>query len=118
MVAWAEPPSLSVPHADHSGELDAKELQRALELGSLRFGLTDVDAMVRAFDTRGRRKLNLEEFSKLHAFLTSVQNSFSYFDQDRSRTLQMNEVVQALKHAGQCGARAPCAVCTQLQLLC
>uniref|UniRef100_A0A7S0X1H2 EF-hand domain-containing protein n=1 Tax=Chlamydomonas leiostraca TaxID=1034604 RepID=A0A7S0X1H2_9CHLO len=85
---------------DKSGELDANELQRALALGNLQFGLTDVDAMVRAFDTTGRRKLNLQEFSRLHAFLTSVQNSFAYFDQDRSRTLASNEVNQALRHAG------------------
>lgn len=39
-------------------------------------GLNDVDAMVRAFDTTGRRQLNLQEFGKLHGFLTSVQNSF------------------------------------------
>lgn len=26
--------------------------------------------------------------------------SFAYFDQDRSRTLQTNEVIQALRHAG------------------
>lgn len=43
-------------------------------MGNLNFGLNDVDQMVRAFDTRGRRRLDLTEFSKLHAFLTSIQN--------------------------------------------
>ena len=29
-------------------------------LGNLNYGLNDVDQMIRAFDTRGRRKLNLQ----------------------------------------------------------
>jgi len=41
-----------------------------------------------------------QEFAKLHSFLTSVQQSFTYFDRDRSNTLEINEVLQALKHAG------------------
>ncbi len=54
----------------------------------------------RAFDTRGRRRLSLPEFQRLHEFLLNIQNSFSYFDADRNRTLQTNEVQQALQHAG------------------
>ncbi|KAF5834194.1 hypothetical protein DUNSADRAFT_9224 [Dunaliella salina] len=68
---------------DRSGELNSGELQRALSMGQLNFSLTDVDSMIRAFDTNGRRKLNIEEFAKLHSFLTSF-----------------GEVLQALKHAG------------------
>ncbi|KAL6765832.1 hypothetical protein V8C86DRAFT_2450115, partial [Haematococcus lacustris] len=85
---------------DRSGELDSAELQRALQLAGLNYGITDVDAMIRAFDTRGRRKLNLQEFGALHNFLTSVQGSFSYFDRDRSQSLQSPEVSEALRHAG------------------
>mmetsp|Transcript_22569 Transcript_22569/g.62344 ORF Transcript_22569/g.62344 Transcript_22569/m.62344 type:complete len:219 (-) Transcript_22569:946-1602(-) len=85
---------------DRSGELNSGELQRALSMGQLNFSLTDVDSMIRAFDTNGRRKLNIEEFAKLHSFLTSVQSSFVYFDRDMSRTLEFGEVLQALKHAG------------------
>jgi hypothetical protein len=43
----------------------------------------------------------VQEFAKLHSFLTSVQSSFFYFDKDRSRTLELSEVLQALKHAGE-----------------
>eukprot|EP00983_Pelagomonas_calceolata_P030065 942026-Pelagomonas_calceolata.AAC.3 len=45
---------------DRSGELNSGELQRALSMGQLNFSLTDVDSMIRAFDTNGRRKLNIE----------------------------------------------------------
>jgi Ca2+-binding EF-hand superfamily protein len=55
---------------------------------------------VRAFDTRGKQKLNLQEFTRLHTFLTSIQATFVYFDRDRSQTLQSSEVIAALKHAG------------------
>jgi len=55
----------------------------------------------------------LQEFAKLHSFLTSVQSSFIYFDQDRSRTLEFNEVLQALKHAGMCVCVCKCAFTNQ-----
>ncbi len=42
----------------------------------------------------------LQEFSKLHGFLTSIQASFTYFDSDRTNTLAQNEVVAALRQAG------------------
>uniref|UniRef100_A0A7R9V5W6 EF-hand domain-containing protein n=1 Tax=Chlamydomonas euryale TaxID=1486919 RepID=A0A7R9V5W6_9CHLO len=56
--------------------------------------------MVRAFDTRGSRSLNVQEFQKLHEFLNSVTASFNYFDADRSRALTLSETVNALRHAG------------------
>jgi len=51
--------------------------------------------------THTRTHTHVQEFAKLHSFLTSVQSSFFYFDKDRSRTLELSEVLQALKHAGE-----------------
>eukprot|EP00879_Flechtneria_rotunda_P005365 GHRR01005652.1.p1 GENE.GHRR01005652.1~~GHRR01005652.1.p1 ORF type:complete len:183 (+),score=22.21 GHRR01005652.1:192-740(+) len=85
---------------DRSGRLDAKELQRALALGNLNFGLNDVDQMVRAFDTSNARSLGYEEFQRLHIFLVNVQNSFQTFDRDRSGKLTPDEVTNALRQAG------------------
>jgi len=85
---------------DRSGQLDVKELQRALALGNLNFGLTDVDHMIRAFDSNNTRKLDFGEFQRLHYFLVNVQNSFHTFDQDRSGTLAPNEITNALRQAG------------------
>jgi len=57
---------------DASGFLDARELQQALAKGNLHYGLTDTDQMVRAFDTRGSRSLNVQEFQKLHEVSTQA----------------------------------------------
>eukprot|EP00798_Chlamydomonas_sp_ICE-L_P024790 gene24790-10432_t len=85
---------------DNSGFLDPEELQRALAMGSLNYPLTVVDAMIRAFDQKDSRSLNMTEFSKLHEFLTSVTASFNFYDRDHSSTLEIAEVVQALAQAG------------------
>lgn len=85
---------------DRSGFLDAKELQKALAMGNLNFGLTDIDQMVRAFDVKGSRNLNIQEFCKLHEFLGSVTLSFNYFDSNKSQALNLDSVVKALQHAG------------------
>jgi hypothetical protein len=37
---------------------------------------------------------------QLHEFLTNVQHSFEYFDQDRSNSLSYDEIFNALTHAG------------------
>ena len=86
--------------------------------------------MVRAFDTKGSRSLNLTEFGKLHAvrsdhrvliplllpmsspqvpftfffsiqFLTSVTASFNYFDTTKRGALNEDSLSLALRHAGQ-----------------
>lgn len=60
---------------------DATEIQRALQMGGLHFDLTDIDAMLKAFDTEGNRVLDLNEFTRLHEFLTTVSQSFQQHDQ-------------------------------------
>lgn len=54
----------------------------------------------RIHDRDGTGGLSLEEFGKLHEFLTNVQHSFEYFDQDRSNSLSYDEIYLALTHAG------------------
>eukprot|EP00882_Tetradesmus_deserticola_P001849 GHRQ01001983.1.p2 GENE.GHRQ01001983.1~~GHRQ01001983.1.p2 ORF type:complete len:170 (+),score=46.16 GHRQ01001983.1:152-661(+) len=85
---------------DHSGRLDSKELQRALAMGNLHYGLNDVDQMVRAFDVGRSRSLDFSDFCRLHYFLVNVQNSFQTFDRDRSGRLTPDEVEHALQQAG------------------
>jgi Ca2+-binding EF-hand superfamily protein len=85
---------------DKSGQLNAKELQKALALGNLNFSLTDVDHMVRAFDATQSRTLGFDEFQRLHNFLVNVQGSFRTFDRDRSGKLSTDEINSALKQAG------------------
>eukprot|EP00798_Chlamydomonas_sp_ICE-L_P024789 gene24789-10431_t len=69
-------------------------------MGGLNYSLTAVDAMIRAFDQKDTRSLNMNEFSKLHEFLMSVTASFTLYDTDRSNTLEIHEVIPALWQAG------------------
>lgn len=85
---------------DRNGSLNAPELQRALALGNLHFGLNDVDQMIRAFDANNSRTLAFDEFLKLHHFLVQVQQSFMTFDTDRSGKLSPDELSSALRQAG------------------
>ncbi|GAX72750.1 hypothetical protein CEUSTIGMA_g206.t1 [Chlamydomonas eustigma] len=85
---------------DRTGSIDNKELQRALAMGHLTFSLGDTDQMIRAFDTKGARTLNLQEFIKLHEFLNNVTSSFNFFDKPPRRALNLDQLVQALRHAG------------------
>jgi Ca2+-binding EF-hand superfamily protein len=62
----------------------------------------------RAFDAQGRRSLDFTAFQHLHYFLVNVQNSFTTFDRDRSGRLSQDELLNALKQAGEApGAPLP-----------
>ena len=51
-------------------------------------------------DSSGRRTLGLQEFVKLHEFITAVSGSFNYFDRNRRGVLASPDLTEALKHAG------------------
>lgn len=85
---------------DKNGQLTAVELQAALSLGGLNFSLATVAHIIRIHDRRNSGTISFEEFAKLHEFLTNVQQSFEYFDQDRSNSLSYDEIYNALTHAG------------------
>mmetsp|Transcript_16617 Transcript_16617/g.49716 ORF Transcript_16617/g.49716 Transcript_16617/m.49716 type:complete len:200 (-) Transcript_16617:511-1110(-) len=85
---------------DNNGRLDVWELQRALALGNLHFSLQLVAHLIRLYDTNNRGSVQLQEFMKLHSFLTMVQGTFMRFDVDRSGDLDKGEVKQALDAAG------------------
>lgn len=69
-------------------------------MGNLNYSISDVDAMIRAFDQKNTRSLNMQEFGKLHEFLMSVTASFSFYDSDHNKMLESQEVTAALKQAG------------------
>eukprot|EP01024_Parvocaulis_polyphysoides_P012778 TRINITY_DN1475_c0_g1_i1.p1 TRINITY_DN1475_c0_g1~~TRINITY_DN1475_c0_g1_i1.p1 ORF type:complete len:197 (-),score=5.42 TRINITY_DN1475_c0_g1_i1:371-877(-) len=83
-----------------NGTLDAQELQKALSLGNLHFSLQTVAHMIRIHDRDAGGTISFEEFVKLHTFLITMQNSFQFFDADRSGELSLAEVHQALLQAG------------------
>eukprot|EP00878_Enallax_costatus_P011154 GHUV01011648.1.p1 GENE.GHUV01011648.1~~GHUV01011648.1.p1 ORF type:complete len:111 (+),score=35.27 GHUV01011648.1:306-638(+) len=85
---------------DGNGELTAMELQAALQLGNLNFSLATVAHIIRIHDKTGSGTITFDEFGKLHEFLTNVQQSFEFFDKDRSNSLNYEEISNALQHAG------------------
>lgn len=85
---------------DGNGELTARELQAALQLGNLNFSLATVAHIIRIHDKSGSSTITFDEFGRLHEFLTNVQQSFEFFDRDRSNSLNYEEIRSALQHAG------------------
>eukprot|EP00951_Prasinocladus_malaysianus_P000403 scaffold3014_cov41-Prasinocladus_malaysianus.AAC.1 len=76
------------------------ELQRALAMGSLNFSMATVAHMIRLHDRNQSGSIDFDEFSSLHNFLTNMRASFQHFDKDRSGQLDLNEIHQAITHAG------------------
>ncbi|KAI8476982.1 MAG: EF-hand [Monoraphidium minutum] len=85
---------------DQNGALAPHELQRALQLGGLNFSLSTVAHIIRIHDKSNSGVITFPEFAKLHEFLTNVQQSFDFFDQDRTNSLSLEEISNALSHAG------------------
>eukprot|EP00899_Mesostigma_viride_P019619 jgi/Mesvir1/27659/Mv07382-RA.1 len=85
---------------DRSGSIQYKELQRALAMGNLNFSPAVCVQLIRAHNKSGTNTLSFAEFVELHRFLSSAQDSFQYFDKDRSGSLGLGEIYQALKHSG------------------
>jgi Ca2+-binding EF-hand superfamily protein len=83
-----------------NGTLDAKELQQALAMGNLKYGINDMDLMVTAFDSSGSRSLTLTEFTALHSFLTNALDSFRVADAQRVGALGIDELEASLKTMG------------------
>ncbi|CAK9196398.1 unnamed protein product [Sphagnum troendelagicum] len=84
---------------DKSGSINSLELQRALEVGNLKFPKSIVDQMIRMYDADQNGVMSFEEFVSLHGFLNLVQTSFSNVSRDQG-FLALNEVYQALQQAG------------------
>eukprot|EP00964_Phaeocystis_antarctica_P086134 scaffold54510_cov69-Phaeocystis_antarctica.AAC.4 len=80
---------------DRSGQVNAKELQRALAQGGLNFSTKLVASMIRMYDADKTAQLSLAQFIELHKFLVNVQHVFATADRDRSGQLDLNECVPA-----------------------
>ncbi|CAD7701349.1 unnamed protein product [Ostreobium quekettii] len=85
---------------DRSGQISAKELQTALDMGQLKFSLATVAHMIRMHDKDGSGSINFQEFEHLTTFLTEMRSSFNYFDSDRGGSLSLDEIHRAITHAG------------------
>eukprot|EP01025_Chloroclados_australasicus_P045804 TRINITY_DN5038_c0_g1_i2.p3 TRINITY_DN5038_c0_g1~~TRINITY_DN5038_c0_g1_i2.p3 ORF type:complete len:170 (-),score=17.21 TRINITY_DN5038_c0_g1_i2:344-853(-) len=86
--------------SDGSGQIDSKELAKALAMGNLHFSLSMTAQMIRVHDKDQSGSIGFQEFVHLHQFLLHMQQCFQYYDRDRSGALSSNEVFQSLHDAG------------------
>lgn len=62
---------------DHSGSVDAKELQAALQSSGFALSLSSIAMLIRVHDPNGDGKMNIQEFGRLHMFLAQAQHAFA-----------------------------------------
>jgi len=86
---------------DRSNSITTTELQQALSNGTWQpFNPETVRLMIGMFDHDRNGTINFQEFGALWKYVTDWQSCFRNFDQDRSGTIDKNELKQALTSFG------------------
>jgi len=86
---------------DRSGQIDAKELQRALVNGNWsHFSEEACRMMIDMFDRDRSGQINIQEFSSLFAYINQWKSLFESIDRDRSGFIEESELGQALQQMG------------------
>lgn len=85
--------------ADKGGTIEAHELA-GLSIDGIPLGLDVAIAYVKAFDKDGNGRIDFWEYCALHKMLLTFRNAFVIADQDKSGTLQANEIHSALVQSG------------------
>ena len=79
---------------------------------------TFIDSSVcRTHDMTGSGTITFPEFQRLHQFLSTMQNSFIFFDVDRNGELTFDEVARALQQSGGWSSKRKTRKITGKQLL-
>jgi len=86
---------------DRSGQIEAKELQRALVNGNWsHFSEEACRMMIDMFDRDKSGHINVHEFSSLFAYINQWKGLFESIDRDRSGFIEEAEFSQALQQMG------------------
>ncbi|KAJ3440578.1 peflin [Anaeramoeba flamelloides] len=85
---------------DNSGLIDATELSKALSHSFEKFDEVTAEKLVRLFDRQKLGGISFQQFVALYKFMKTMQKSFKTIDTDGSGTLEIDELVPALKNAG------------------
>lgn len=86
---------------DRSGQIDYKELQRALVNGNWsNFSEEACRMMVDMFDRDKTGQINLQEFSSLFGYINQWKALFESIDRDRSGYIEHAELTQAFNQMG------------------
>jgi len=87
--------------ADRSGQIDAKELQRALVNGNWsNFSEEACRMMIEMFDLNRSGSINVHEFGSLFKYINDWKGLFERIDRDRSGFIEEQEFRQALEQMG------------------
>ncbi|KAL9237949.1 hypothetical protein vseg_012439 [Gypsophila vaccaria] len=85
---------------DGSGQIDDKELQKALSSYNQSFSLHTVQLLMVHFTSNNSRKIGPKEFTSLFYALQSWREIFERFDKDRSGKIDASELRDALYSLG------------------
>lgn len=89
-----------VADQDGSGQIDDKELQRALSSYNQSFSLRTVHLLMHHFTNSNARKIGPKEFTSLFYGLQNWRSIFERFDRDRSGKIDASELREALLSIG------------------
>jgi len=86
---------------DRSGQIDSKELQKALVNGNWsHFSEEACRMMIDMFDRDKTGQINVQEFSSLFSYINQWKALFESIDRDRSGFIEQAEFSQALQQMG------------------
>lgn len=86
---------------DRSGQIDARELQRALVNGNMaQFSEEACRMMIDMFDANHSGTIDVAEFGRLFDYINQWRAAFMGFDRDRSGTIDQGELGQAMHQLG------------------
>jgi len=96
IVQW-----FSAVDQDRSGQIDAKELQRALVNGNWsNFSEEACRIMIDMFDANGSGTIDVGEFNQLFEYINTWKGVYESHDRDRSGKIDIDEFTQALAQMG------------------
>merc|ERR1711970_1391314 len=86
---------------DRSGHINAIELQQALVNGNMsKFSEDACRMMIDMFDANKSGTIDVSEFGQLFNFVNQWKGVFQGFDRDRSGSIELLELTQALQQMG------------------
>merc|ERR1711970_724180 len=86
---------------DRSGHINAIELQQALVNGNMsKFSEDACRMMIDMFDANKSGTIDVNEFGQLFNFVNQWKGVFQGFDRDRSGSIELQELTQALQQMG------------------
>lgn len=86
---------------DHSGKITTEELKQALAVGDgSNFSLEACNLLVKLFGQEQSKTIDFQGFQHLFHFVNQWKSAFAAYDRDRSRSIDVRELGQALHQMG------------------